>query len=246
MSSRIVVEGLGIRFDLDRQRRPVTPASGRLRRRCTTEWALRNASFVVGPGEGLALVGANGAGKTTLMRTIAGVLAPDEGTVYVKGRIGSLLSVDAGLMPSLTGRENALLLGVLAGLPRAVVRQALTSIKDRAGLVEAFERPVSTYSQGMRARLGFAVVELADPEVVLLDEVHEAIDAEFRGELEARTRQIRRRGGIVLAAGHDREMLARLCDSELLLQDAGAHRPRLDETPGDLAVATQRTSRSRT
>lgn len=166
------------------------------------------------------------------MRTIAGVLAPDEGRVHVEGRIGSLLSVEAGLMPSLTGRENALLLGVLAGLPRASVRHALEAIEDRAGLTEAFERPVSTYSQGMRARLGFAVVELTDPDVLLLDEVHEAIDEGFRMQLEARAHTIRQRGGIVLAAGHDREMLRRLCDSELLLTDAGTHRPLTNGDPG--------------
>ena len=221
MSSQITVEDLGIRFDLDRQRRPVTPAMGRVRRRCTTEWPLRNMSFTVGSGAGVALVGPNGAGKTTLLRAIAGVLTPDEGRVVVRGRVGSLLSIDGGLMPSLTGRENALLLGSLAGIRRAAVREALPSIEERCGLAAAFERPVSTYSQGMRARLGFAVVEQADPDVLLLDEVHEAIDESFRVHLESRVNEIRRRGGVVIAAGHDRAMLRRLCDSVLQLDPSG-------------------------
>src|SRR5205085_7558861 len=112
-------------------------------------------------------------------------------------------SVDAGLMPLLTGRENALLLGSLAGLSRAFVQGALEGVKERSELDGAFDRPVSTYSQGMRARLGFAVIELTAPDVLLLDEVHEAVDESFRQQVVAVAARVRDRGGIVVAAGHD-------------------------------------------
>jgi len=219
----IRVQNLGVQFHLDRQVRPVTPAMTRIRRRCTTVWALRNLSVEIGPGQGIALVGRNGAGKSTLLRAMAGVLPPDEGKVEVSGRIGALLATDAGLMTPLTGRENALLLGVLAGLPKPEVRELIGSIKERSGLADAFERPVATYSQGMRARLGFAVIEHVKPEILLLDEVHEAIDETFRAELEERAQQIREAGGIVIAAGHDHPMLERLCDRVFLLEDSGLH-----------------------
>jgi ABC-type polysaccharide/polyol phosphate transport system ATPase subunit len=222
VKARVVATGVGVRFNLDRQHRPTTPTLARIRRRCTTIWGLRGLSFEIEPGGGVALAGPNGSGKTTLLRLLAGVLVPDEGRVSVLGRIGSLLSVDAGLMGALTGRENAILLGVLAGLPRERVRDALDSISARAGLEGAFDRPVSTYSQGMRARLGFAVIELTNPEVLLLDEVHEAMDETFRRELQARALDIRRRGGIVVAAGHDHGELGRFCDRALLLDHAGA------------------------
>jgi ABC-type polysaccharide/polyol phosphate transport system ATPase subunit len=231
MRARIEVRKLGIRFDLDRQLRPVTPALARLRRRCSTEWALRNVSFTVEGGDSIALVGANGTGKTTLLRAIAGVLTPDEGSISVRGRIGSLLSIDAGLMPALTGRENALLLATLGGLPRVTARQALSTVEWSSGLGPAFDHPVSTYSQGMRARLGFAVVEYTDPDVLLLDEVHEAIDEAFRSELEVRVERIRRRGGIVVAAGHDRAMISRICEKTMVLDRGGIH---LGEDPDPL------------
>jgi ABC-type polysaccharide/polyol phosphate transport system ATPase subunit len=237
VSARIIATDVGLRFQLDRQHRPVTPTLARLRRRCTTIWALRRISFEIGPGAGIALVGPNGSGKTTLLRLLAGVLVPDEGQVVVHGRIGSLLSVDAGLMPALTGRENALLLGVLAGLPREEVQAALPAISGRGGLEPAFDRPVSTYSQGMRARLGFAVIEHLKPEVLLLDEVIEAIDEGFRHELVARASEIRRRGGIVVAAGHDHAELAMLCDRGLLLDGSGIRElENLDEA-GELVAA---------
>ena len=221
MSARIVAANAGVRFQLDRQQRPVTPTLARLRRRCTTIWALRGISFEIGPGAGVALVGPNGAGKTTLLRLLAGVLVPDEGEVVVCGRVGSLLSVDAGLMAALTGRENTLLLGALSGLPKQLVRSSVDSISARAGLEDALDRPVSTYSQGMRARLGFAVIEHLNPQVLLLDEVIEAIDEGFRHELAERVNEIRGRGGIVVAAGHDYAELSRLCDRVLLLDQSG-------------------------
>lgn len=219
--AQIRVQGLGIRFELDRQVRPVTPVMTRVRRRCKTVWALRGLSVEIGPGEGIALVGRNGAGKSTLLRAIAGVLPADEGTIEVHGRVGSLLATGAGLMPQLTGRENALLLAVLSGLEKSPARAAIPAIHERSALGEAFERPVSTYSQGMRARLGFAVIEYIRPEILLLDEVHEAIDETFRSELEERAERIREQGGIVIAAGHDHPMLARLCDRVFLLEESG-------------------------
>lgn len=217
MSARVVVERLGVSFGIDRQRRPVTPAMHRLRRGCRTIWALRELSFTVEPGAGLAIVGENGAGKSTLLRALAGVLPADEGRVSVRGRIGSLLSVDGGLMPSLTGRENALLVAVLAGMSKQHAVGALETIGELSRLGEAFERPVSTYSQGQRARLGFAVIEQSDPEVLLLDEVHEALDGDSRRRLEERAAEIRWRGGIVIAAGHDHAQLRRLCDGALTM-----------------------------
>lgn len=223
MSAPITATEVGVRFNLDRQRRPMTPTLTRLRRQYTTTWALRGLSFEVEPGAGVALAGANGAGKTTILRLLAGVLTPDEGAIHVRGRIGSLLSVDAGLMTPLTGRENAMLLGVLHGLPKEEVRERLADLAARSELGAAFERPVSTYSQGMRARLGFAVVEQTDPEVLLLDEVHEALDDSFRQVLAERAKEIRGRGGVVVAAGHDHAELARFCDRGLLIDGAGAH-----------------------
>lgn len=239
MTAEIIVADLGVRFDTDRQRRPVTPALTRVRRHCSTEWALRGVSFSVRAGESVAVVGHNGAGKTTLMRAIAGVLTPDEGHVEVRGRIGSLLSVDAGLMPPLTGRENSVMLGVLAGIDRAEVRTALASIQARSGLTSAFDRPVSTYSQGMRARLGFAVIEYANPEILLLDEVHEATDALFREELEAYAHRIRRRGGIVMAVGHDHLALSKLCERAMVLEPGGIQAVGFLDSTGSISVSAK-------
>lgn len=219
MTPRVVAEGLGVRFLFDGEQRTVTPRIARLRRGVTEAWGLRAARFAIGPGEAVALLGPSGAGKSTLLRTIAGVFTPDEGRLEVDGRIGTLLSIDAGLMGSLTGRENGSLVAVLAGLSRREARERLESVAAESALDESFDRPVGSYSQGMRARLGFAIAMESDPDVLLLDEVHEALDHAFRLEVERRAKALVERGGIVIAAGHDHPLLERICTRALLLRD---------------------------
>jgi lipopolysaccharide transport system ATP-binding protein len=216
--SLIQAQNVGVRFLFDRQRNVVPPALARVRRRGSESWGLRGVTFTIREGEGVALIGASGSGKTTLLRTIAGVLDPDAGQIAIRGRVASLLSIDAGLLPVLTGRENAQLLSVLAGLPRREASAKLDDIKNRSGLEAHFERPVLSFSQGMRARLGFAVADSVNPQILLLDEVHEALDHEFRNVVERRARSILDAGGIVVAAGHDHPMLERLCTRAFLMR----------------------------
>ena len=209
---------LGIAFFFDRHQRVVTPGEARIRGRGTTTWGLRDVSFSIGEGEGTALIGPSGSGKTTLLRVLAGVYEPDHGRLQVRGKVASLLAVDAGLMPLLTGRENALLLGVLSGKRRRAMLRALESVKERSALDDAFERPVLAYSQGMRARLGLAVAEELEPQILLLDEVHEALDHEFRAFLQDWAHRMLDRGGTVIAAGHDHPMLSSLCTRAIWLE----------------------------
>jgi ABC-type polysaccharide/polyol phosphate transport system ATPase subunit len=213
----IAVEGAGVRFLFDRHRRVATPMMARLRRGVTASWGVRDVDLSIGAGEGVALLGASGSGKTTLLRLLARIYVPDEGGVAVDGRIASLLSIDAGLLPPLTGRENASLLMTLAGLRRRAAARRIDDVRTLARLEDSFERPVSSYSQGMRARLSLGVGETTNASVLLLDEVHEALDHAFRAILERRTQELRAGGGIVVAAGHDHTMLARLCDRAVWL-----------------------------
>jgi ABC-type polysaccharide/polyol phosphate transport system ATPase subunit len=215
---------VGIQFHFDRQRRVLSPTLARVRRGGPEPWALRGVDLMAGPGEGIALVGPTGSGKTTLLRLFGGILAPDEGALTVRGEVGTLLSPQAGLLGLLTGRENAELLGVLVGMSPQEARAAAGPIREVSGLGDAFELPVSSYSEGMRARLGFAVAAQRDVDLLLLDEVHEAMDHEFRAAMAERARAVRERGGIVIAAGHDHAVLATLCDRAVWMESGAVER----------------------
>jgi ABC-type polysaccharide/polyol phosphate transport system ATPase subunit len=221
MTALVAAHGVGIRFLFDGNRRLITPMLARVRRPRAEAWGLDDVTFTAHPGDSIALLGASGAGKTTLLRTIAGVFVPDVGKIDVRGRIASLLSTEAGLLPRLTGRENCLLICVLAGLSRRRAQEVVEVVKERSGLGDAFENPVASLSQGMHARLGFAVAEQIDPQILLLDEVHEALDHEFRAIVQQRAEEIRSRGGIIIATGHDHPLLRRLCERALFLREGG-------------------------
>jgi ABC-type polysaccharide/polyol phosphate transport system ATPase subunit len=211
------LEEIGVRFDFDRRNRVVTPALSLIRRIRDSSWGLRGVSARLESGSGLALVGPTGSGKTTLLRVLAGVMPPDEGVVEVNGRVSTMLTTGFGLQSVLTGRENSLLLAVLAGFSLAEARERLNDIAERARLGDAFERPIHTYSQGMRARLHLASIQAIPADVLLLDEAFESLDHEFRAVMERHGRELRERGGIVVAAGHDHAALERLCTRAIWL-----------------------------
>ncbi|HWE81792.1 MAG TPA: ATP-binding cassette domain-containing protein [Gaiellaceae bacterium] len=219
MSASIVASEAGVHFLFDHEHRLITPMLARIRRTGSDAWGLRDVTFSIGPGESVALLGRSGSGKTTLLRLIAGILRPDHGSIEVSGRIAALLSIEAGLMSALTGRENSMLLASLAGVPRAELRDSVARVEAASALGDYFDRPVASYSQGMRARVSLAVGGQIDPQILLLDEVHEALDHDFRRVLEDRAVAVLANGGIVVAAGHDHGMLARLCGRAIWLED---------------------------
>lgn len=132
---------------------------------------LEDVNFEIKRGECFGFIGRNGAGKSTTLGLIAGVLAPEQGEVHVNGRVSPLLELGAGFHPELTGRENIVLNGVLLGLTRAEVMAHVEEIIDFSDLGEFIDQPVRTYSSGMYAKLGFSVVSILKPEILLVDEV---------------------------------------------------------------------------
>ena len=231
-------ERVGVRFDFDGLGRVVTPTLRHIRRVRATAWGLSDVDLRIEAGEAVAVVGPTGSGKTTLLRVIAGVLPPDAGNAEVHGGIGSLLATGAGLQMLLTGRENAELLGVLAGLTLAETRDQIDFVAERSRLGDAFDRPVHTYSEGMRARLGFAVIQLTEPDILLLDEVFEALDHEFRAIVERWAESLRSRGGIVVAAGHDHVALGRMCPRALWLSEGRVQ----EDGPREEVIAAYRSA----
>ncbi len=200
----IRAQDVGIRFHVPRRGR-----MGRVPRligaRRWTLWGLRNVDLEVAHGEVVGLIGPNGSGKTTLLKTIAGIYEPDEGTCRVVGRVAPLLSAAAGLKLGLSGWENIDLAGVLLGLSRKQVKALAPSIAEFAGIQEFMDAPARVYSSGMRARLGFAIAIMSEPDILVLDEVMGVGDQEFREKSRAKIDKAIASGKTVVMASHDVE-----------------------------------------
>ncbi len=119
--------------------------------------AVRGISFNVPKGEIMGIVGKNGSGKSTLLRAIAGIFAPDEGSIDLHGHTVSLLSIGVGFQKKLTGRENILLSGMLLGFSEEEIRERMPDIIEFSELGKFIDRPVRTYSSGMHSKLAFSI-----------------------------------------------------------------------------------------
>jgi lipopolysaccharide transport system ATP-binding protein len=180
-------------------------------------WALRDVSFTVAPGRAVGIIGTNGSGKSTLLRLVGGVGKVDLGSVKVAGRIGALLDLGSGFHPDLTGRENAILNGVLNGLTRREVLRRLDDIVAFAEVEQFIDNPMRTYSSGMQMRLAFATAVHTNPDVLLTDEVLSVGDAAFQRKCLARIEQFKADGCSILLVSHDLTVVESLCDEALWL-----------------------------
>lgn len=177
-------------------------------------WALRDVSFELYAGETLGVIGKNGVGKSTLLRVLAGIIVPDKGKLHIhrQGMRISLISLGAGFVPYLTGRENAILSGMLLGASKNEILERMEAILDFSELNGFFDEPVRTYSTGMRARLGFSVAYYVDPDVMLLDEILGVGDEEFRKKsTDAMTKRIKSDKTVVLVS-HSIPLVRDVCD----------------------------------
>lgn len=181
-------------------------------------WALKDVSFEVKKGERVGIVGLNGAGKSTLLKIVAGVLKPTEGSVSTKGRIVPLLELGAGFDKRYTGAENIFLNGAMLGYSKEFLQEKYKEIVEFSELGEFINVPVMNYSSGMKARLGFSIATIVEPEILILDEVLSVGDVRFRMKSERKIREMFDKGVTVLFVSHSLEQVKSLCDTAILLE----------------------------
>ncbi len=182
--------------------------------------ALRGVSFDVTKGEVLGIVGRNGSGKTTLLQTMAGVFAPDSGSIDLKGNSISLLTLGTGFQTELSGRENILLHGLLLGFSREQLLEKMDEIIAFSELGDAIERPLRTYSSGMNSKLAFSISAILETDILLIDEILSVGDTAFREKSSAKVRElIEDRERTALIVSHQEASLRALCNRILWLHD---------------------------
>lgn len=182
-------------------------------------WALKDISLTLSQGEALGIVGRNGVGKSTLLRILAGIMRPDTGSVSSNAEGITLLSIQIGFLGHLTGRENAVLSAMLQGMRKKDIVARLEEVKEFSELGDFFEQQLSTYSTGMRSRLGFSVALQLNPEVILIDEVTSVGDAAFQQKsFEALRKRIDDNRSIILVS-HAPNILQQICNRVVWIEN---------------------------
>jgi ABC-type polysaccharide/polyol phosphate transport system ATPase subunit len=182
-------------------------------------WALKDINLDVEPGTTLGIIGRNGAGKSTLLSVVAGILQPTEGTVEVDGRLVALFALGAGFNSEFTGRENIMLNGLILGIDHQEMQERFDDIVAFADLGEFIDRPIKTYSSGMRSKLGFAVAVNVEPDILILDETLAVGDAVYKEIALQRMYELRDRGTTILFVSHGMKTVEDFCTEAALLHE---------------------------
>jgi len=181
--------------------------------------ALRDVSFDLYQGESLGVIGGNGAGKSTLLKVLSGIIRPDKGEVVNQGHSAALLSLQLGFDPNLTGRDNAMVSGMLLGFRRKQVEQKLDEIIAFSELEEFIDFPLHTYSAGMRARLGFSVAFHMEPDILLVDEVLGVGDADFQRKSRAEMERKIASDKTIVLVSHSTDVIRKLCNRAVWIEN---------------------------
>ena len=184
--------------------------------------AVDGLSLEVRRGEVFGLLGPNGAGKTTTVAMIAGLLAPDQGTIELAS-LGSPRNPEVrrhiGVAPQalalydgLSGQENVALFGQLYGLSADALATRVAAAIAFVGLQDRAKDRVATYSGGMKRRLNLAVALVLEPQLVVLDEPTVGVDPQSRNLIHENIRALRAQGRTIVYTTHYMEEAERLCD----------------------------------
>lgn len=226
--------------DVKQTLRSLVASAGR-RRRFREVHAITDLSFTGYAGEVIGVIGANGSGKTTLMRAIAGLLPVNEGEVYARAT-PMLLGVGAVLNKTLSGRKNIILGGLALGLTKHQILKREQEIIDFAGIGDAIDWPMKTYSSGMSARLQFAVSAAVRPEILIIDEALAVGDKDFKKKSAKRIERLRKHAGTVFLVSHAMGQIRHSCTRVLWLDEG---RIRMDGDPDEVVAAYNGTDERR-
>jgi ABC-type polysaccharide/polyol phosphate transport system ATPase subunit len=180
--------------------------------------ALDNITLRINHGDRVGLIGHNGSGKSTFLRLLATIYEPTRGKLTVEGHISPMLDLMPGIELELTGYDNIFVRGTLLGLTRKEISEQSQQIADLTGLGDYLSMPLRTYSSGMLVRLAFAISSSIKPDILLIDEVFGAGDADFMEKARQRMVDLLDSSSIVVLATHSDALITEFCTKVLLLE----------------------------
>jgi len=222
--NKIVVEDLSKKFKIGFKKRQSALArfaglfSGKEPKKILE--VLKGVCFKVDSGEILGIVGKNGSGKTTLLRILAGIYMNYKGKVIINGILVPIIGLGIGMQSRLTMRENIFLVGSLFGLSQKDIKNRFNSIVEFSELENFINTKLYQFSSGMLQRLAFSIAIYCNPEILLLDEVFEVGDLEFRRRSANKIKELAKKGTSVILVSHQLWMIEKYCD-EVVWLDKG-------------------------
>ena len=181
-------------------------------------WALKDISFILSEGDVLGVIGNNGAGKSTLLKILNSVLFPDTGKIIIKGKVSALLSLGAGFLPNLTGRENIFLNGTFLGLSRFEINNLFEEIVEFSELGCFIDTQIKYYSSGMKTRLGFSIAVHVEPEILIIDEILSAGDKDFRQKAQSKMAEFMNSAKTMIVASHSMNFISNIATKAIYLK----------------------------
>ncbi len=180
--------------------------------------AVDHVSFSLGEGEALGIIGKNGAGKSTLLKAISGTIEPTTGRIIRNKPISALLELGTGFDGDLSVKENIYLRAALLGFTKEYLEERYEKILAFSELEKFENRPFRALSSGMRARLGFAIVGLMQPEILILDEVFSVGDGAFQRKSHSLMTGLIKSGCSTLLVSHSIGQVKEICNRVLWLE----------------------------
>jgi len=180
--------------------------------------ALKDINLTIEHGDRVGLIGHNGAGKSTFLRLVSGIYEPSRGDIKIEGHISPILDLMHGMETEFTGYENIILRGTFLGNSRKQINEQIENIAEFSGLGDYLSMPVRTYSSGMMVRLAFAISVSINPEILVIDEVFGAGDANFMERAREKMMSLLTRASIVIMANHSDAIIREFCNKVALFE----------------------------
>lgn len=179
---------------------------------------LKAINFDVQKGEFIGVIGSNGSGKSTLLKIMSEIITPTSGSIDFTGKMHSILDIGTGFHPELSGYENIRFNSALFGLSKKEVDKVIEPIIEFSGIKAFINEPVKNYSNGMYLRLALSIALFVDFDILIVDEVINVGDAEFREKaLNTIVKKVQQ-GKTCILVSHDMNIISELCNTCIVLE----------------------------
>jgi ABC-type polysaccharide/polyol phosphate transport system ATPase subunit len=182
-------------------------------------YVIDDLSFELKRGMRLGIVGTNGSGKTTLCRCIAGMMRPQQGRITSQLEVRAIFDTGTGIMPDLTGRENAYLLARLFFPQEKDLKPLVEEAIEFSELGHFIDIPFRQYSKGMQSRIMLSLISSKPTDILILDEVFDGADVFFQKKLSVRMKRFIENAGATIFVSHSADQIRQVCNTLMVLRN---------------------------